>query len=359
MTLLFVQIFFIILSTVIGFYISNSFLPDRFIYGLIGAAMAFVGSVLLVFSEARMRKVSVRNLSAAVFGLIFGLFMSWVLTSAMKLIPMDVRLFSGIQIALTLIFCYLGMAISIRGKDEFNIVIPYVRLARQDQSDEVVLLDTSVIIDGRIADICATKFISGRLVVPKFVLRELQQIADSSDALKRNRGRRGLDILNKLQKNENINVKIEEEDFAEMTEVDAKIVKLAKMLNAKILTNDYNLNKVAQLQGVVVLNINELANALKPVVLPGEIMEVKIVKEGKEANQGVAYLEDGTMIVVDNTRNLIGHTVAAVVTSVLQTSAGRMIFAKLGASNGYHPGRPPNGRAGLPGRQAGRPPLRR
>ncbi|MCX5715720.1 MAG: PIN domain-containing protein [Candidatus Omnitrophica bacterium] len=343
MTLLFVQVFFVILSTVVGFYISHSFITPSFVYDLLGGAMGFIGGMLLVFSEARMRKVSIRNLSAAVFGLIFGLFMSWVLTSAMKLIPMDPRLFSGIQIALTLIFCYLGMVISIRGKDEFNIVIPYVRLSRQDQSDAVIVLDTSVIIDGRIADICTTKFIDGKLVVPKFVLRELQQIADSSDGLKRNRGRRGLDILNKLQKNEDINVKIEEEDFPDIADVDAKIVKLAKVLSAKILTNDYNLNKVAQLQGVVVLNINELANALKPVVLPGEIMEVKIVKEGKEQNQGVAYLEDGTMIIVDNTRNLIGQTVNAVVTSVLQTSAGRMIFAKLGGggNNGYQVSRRP------------------
>lgn len=329
MTLLFVQIFFIILSTVVGFFISHSFIMSDLKHGAAGAMAGLLASIILITFERRMRKVSIRNLSAAVFGLIFGLFMSWLLSSAIKLIPMDSRLFSSIQIVLTLIFCYLGMVISIRGKDEFNLVIPYVKFTRQDQRDEIMLLDTSVIIDGRIADICSTKFIEGKLVIPRFVLKELQQIADSQDALKRNRGRRGLDILNKIQKSTNMDVRIEEEDFQDILDVDAKLVKLAKVLDAKILTNDYNLNKIAQLQGVTVLNINELANALKPVVLPGEVMEVRIIKEGKEFNQGVAYLEDGTMVVVDNTKHLIGQTVNAVVTSVLQTSAGRMIFAKL------------------------------
>ncbi|MDD5449463.1 MAG: PIN domain-containing protein [Candidatus Omnitrophica bacterium] len=338
MTLLFIRIFFIILSTVIGFFTGISFISPEMKWGIIGGMTGFFASVVLITFESWMRKVSVRNLSAAVFGLIFGLFMSWVLTSAIKLVPMDPRAFSTIQIILTLIFCYLGMVIAIRGKDEFNLVIPYVKFTRQDQRDEIILLDTSVIIDGRIADICSTKFIEGRIVIPRFVLKELQQIADSPDALKRNRGRRGLDILNRIQKDTTMDVKIEEEDFPDIPDVDAKLVKLAQLLGAKVLTNDYNLNKIAQLQSVTVLNINELANALKPVVLPGELLEVRIVKEGKEFNQGVAYLEDGTMIVVDNTRNLIGQTVRAVATSVLQTSAGRMIFAKL-ESGDYHSGR--------------------
>jgi uncharacterized protein YacL len=328
MTLLFIRIFFIILSTVVGFFTITSLVSPDLQWGLLGGMAGCVASIILIVFESWMRKVSVRNLSAAVFGLIFGLFMSWVLTGAVKLVPMDPRLFSAIQITLTLIFCYLGMVIAIRGKDEFNLVIPYVKLTRQDQKDEIVLLDTSVIIDGRIADICSTKFIEGRIVIPRFVLKELQQIADSSDTLKRNRGRRGLDILNKMQKNSNIDIKIEEEDYPAIADVDAKLVKLAKVLGARILTNDYNLNKIAQLQDVTVLNINELANALKPVVLPGELLEVRIIKEGKEFNQGVAYLEDGTMVVVDNTRHLIGQHMKALVTSVLQTSAGRMIFAK-------------------------------
>jgi len=216
-----------------------------------------------------------------------------------------------------------------RGKDEFNLIIPYVKFVRQDKHDEIVILDTSVIIDGRIADIFQTHFIEGRIVIPRFVLKELQQIADSQDALKRNRGRRGLDVLNKIQKNTALDVKIQEEDFPEVKEVDAKLVKLAKLLGAKIFTNDFNLNKVAEFQGVSVLNINELANSLRPVVLPGETMEVRITKEGKEYNQGVAYLDDGTMVVVDNSKHIIGQVTKVVVTSVLQTSAGRMIFAKL------------------------------
>lgn len=341
MTLIFIRIFFVILSAVVGYFTAISFISLDLKWGFAGAAAGFGISGVLIIIESWMRKVSVRNLSAAVFGLIFGLFMSWVLTSTIKLIPMDPRVFSTIQIVLTLIFCYLGMIISIRGKDEFNLVIPYVKFSRQNQKDEIMVLDTSVIIDGRIADIIATKFIEGKVIIPRFVLKELQQIADSSDALKRNRGRRGLDILQKIQKNPNMDVRIEDEDFPDISDVDAKLVKLAKVLGAKVLTNDYNLNKIAQLQDVAVLNINELANALKAVVLPGEVLDIKIIKEGKEFNQGVAYLEDGTMIVVDNTRQLIGQNVRAVVTSVLQTSAGRMIFAKLEGS-GYHQNRRPH-----------------
>jgi len=339
MTLLFIRIFFIVLSTAVGYFLGNSFIIQEPRYGLIGALIGLGVAIFLILLEGSMRKISVRNLSAAVFGLIFGLFMSWVLTSAIKLIPMDPRMFSTIQIVLTLIFCYLGMVISIRGKDEFNLIIPYVKFTRQDQRDEIILLDTSIIIDGRIVDICSTKFIEGRLVIPRFVLRELQQISDSADSLKRNRGRRGLDVLNRLQKSPNLDVKIEEENFPAIADVDAKLVKLAKVLGAKILTNDYNLNKVAEIQDVTVLNINNLANALKPVVLPSEVLEVKIIKEGKEFNQGVAYLDDGTMIVVDNSRHLIGQTVKALVTSVLQTSAGRMIFAKLENPNYHHSSR--------------------
>jgi uncharacterized protein YacL len=237
---------------------------------------------------------------------------------------------------LTLIFIYFGMLIAIRGRDEFSLVIPYVKLSRQDTKEEIILLDTSVIIDARIADICKTKFIEGKLIIPRFVLKELQQIADSADSLKRNRGRRGLDVLNKIQKNPNINIKIHEQDYPEIKEVDTKLVKMAKVLEAKVLTNDYNLNKIAELQGVTVLNINELANALKPVVLPGENLTIRILKEGKEASQGVGYLDDGTMVVVDNSRYLIGKTVNVVVSSVLQTSAGKMIFAEMHHNNRKH-----------------------
>jgi uncharacterized protein YacL len=329
MTLLFIRVFFVVVSSIVGYYVGALIGDLRWEWAVAGTLMGFIGSALIIALEVFMRKFSIRNLSAAVFGLIFGFFMAWILTSVIKLIPMDINIFSSIQIILILIFCYLGMVIAMRGKDEFNIIIPYVKFDRQDKKDEVILLDTSVIIDGRIVDICQTRFIEGRLVIPRFVLKELQQIADSEDALKRNRGRRGLDILNKIQKNSNFDVMIHEEDFQDTRDVDAKLVKLAKMLDAKIFTNDFNLNKIAELQGIAVLNINELANALKPVVLPGESLEVRISKEGKEYNQGVGYLDDGTMVVVDNTKHMIGQAVTATVTSVLQTSAGRMIFAKL------------------------------
>ncbi|MBI3333492.1 MAG: hypothetical protein HYZ93_05325, partial [Candidatus Omnitrophica bacterium] len=183
---------------------------------------------------------------------------------------------------IVVVLCYFGMAVALRGRDDFNIIVPYVKFTRQDQREEIVVLDTSVVIDGRIADICQTRFIEGRFVTPRFVLKELQQIADSQDPIKRNRGRRGLDVLGRMQKIPYLDVKIHEEDFPDTKEVDAKLVKLAKLLSAKILTNDFNLNKVAELQGVRVLNINELANALKPVVLPGELLEIRVIKEGKE-----------------------------------------------------------------------------
>lgn len=329
MTIIFLRMFFIFLSSVAGYYIGMLLGDFNIAWGLGGALAGFFAAALVILVEMAMKRFSIRNLSAAVFGLLFGFFMAWVLTGVIKLIPMSIQMFSSIQIILILVFCYLGMIIAMRGKDEFNLIIPYVKFVRQDRRDDIILLDTSVIIDGRIADIFQTRFIEGRIVIPRFVLKELQQIADSQDALKRNRGRRGLDVLNKIQKNTTLDVRIQEEDFPEIREVDAKLVKLAKLLGAKVFTNDFNLNKVAELQSVPVLNINELANSLRPVVLPGEPMDVRVSKEGKEYNQGVAYLDDGTMVVIDNSRHLIGQAVKVIVTSVLQTSAGRMIFAKL------------------------------
>lgn len=327
MSVIAVRLFFAILSTIVGYYVGSLIGGFNLEAAMAGAGVGFFGSLLVILLEIRLRRFSIRNLSAAVFGLIFGFFMAWILTLVVKLIPMDEKLYSAINIIFILIFCYLGMIMAMRGKDEFNLIIPYVRFTREDQSDEIIILDTSVIIDGRIVDIAQTHFIEGRFLVPRFVLRELQQVADSQDSLKRNRGRRGLDVLNRLQKSPNISVKIHEEDFPDTKDVDAKIVKLGQLLNAKVFTNDFNLNKIAELQGISVLNINDLANALKPVVLSGEEMTVKITREGKEYNQGVAYLDDGTMVVVDNARRMIGQTINAVVTSVLQTSAGRMIFA--------------------------------
>ncbi|MFH1061534.1 MAG: PIN domain-containing protein [Candidatus Omnitrophota bacterium] len=329
MTIFFVRAIFCLISMLIGYQIGSLLGGVDSNTALIGLGVGFSVSFVIIIVERGLRRISVRGLSSAVFGLIFGLLAAKLLSEAVMLLPVDEATARTTRVVFTLILCYLGMVVAIRGRDEFNLIIPYVKFTRHDQVQQNILLDTSVIIDGRIIDLCQTRFIEGRLVIPRFVLKELQQIADSSDALKRNRGRRGLDILNKIQKLDRIVVKIHDEDFPEITEVDAKLVKMAKVLDGKIFTNDYNLNKVAELEGVVVLNINDLSNALKAIVLPGELLEVKIVKEGKEFNQGVAYLDDGTMVVVEEARKLLGQTLNVAVTSVLQTSAGRMIFGKI------------------------------
>ncbi|MDD4899490.1 MAG: TRAM domain-containing protein [Candidatus Omnitrophica bacterium] len=324
MNLLLLRILFIVFSAIVGYQTAGQ--KEYFFGAFVGAAIA----VVIIFLEVGMRKVSVRGLSSAVFGLILGLIMSKLVSEAFATTQISPSSFALIKIILTLIFCYLGMSIGLRGKDEFNLIIPYVRMRRQDQTEEIVLLDTSVIIDGRIIDIMKTKFLEGKIVVPRFVLKELQQIADSTDPIKRQRGRRGLEILHAIQKEAGQQgITLHEEELPEVAEVDAKLVKLGKLLNAKVLTVDFNLNRVASLQGVKILNINELANALKPVVFPGEEMQIKLLKEGKEHNQAVGYLDDGTMVVVEDARRLLGQEVKVTVTSVLQTQAGRMIFTKL------------------------------
>lgn len=323
MTLLFIRILFIVAAVLLGYQTGGP--ASGWIKMLVGG---FAG-VLIILFEVGMRRVSVRGLSSAVFGLLLGLVMSRIVYEAIILFgPLQENL-KIIRAIMTFIFCYLGMIIAIRGKDEFNIIIPYVRLSRQDESESMIVIDTSVIIDGRITDICKTKFLEGKLIVPRFVLKELQQIADSSDPIKRQRGRRGLEVLNTIQKDLGVHLTIHEEDFPDVPEVDAKLVKLAKLLGAMVLTVDFNLNRVATIQNVRVLNINELANALKPVVFPGETMEIKLIKEGKEHNQAIGYLEDGTMVVVEEGRKFIGQTMKVAVTSVLQTQAGRMIFTKM------------------------------
>ncbi|MBI4227900.1 MAG: hypothetical protein HY600_06505 [Candidatus Omnitrophica bacterium] len=334
MNLLIVRVFFALICMVIGRQFGLS--VDDPAAGTWGALIGLGGALLLIGLEFFLKNVSSRGLSAAVFGLLFGLILAHLISNALSIVPLSDQVLAAVRTAVLAVFCYLGMVIAMRGRDEFNLIIPYVKLARQDEREDMVLLDTSVIIDGRIADICQTRFIEGRFIVPRFVLKELQQVADSQDPIKRNRGRRGLDVLGRLQKTPHVEAKIHEEDFPELHDVDAKLVKLAKILSAKILTNDYNLNKVAELQGVRVLNLNELANALKPVVLPGEVLDVRVVKEGKEYNQGVAYLDDGTMVVEENGRPVIGQPTRVVVSSVLQTAAGRMIFARL-EGNGQRP----------------------
>ena len=323
MNLLLVRILFVIGSVIIGYYQA----PET--AGILGACIGAVAGGVIIIAEIGMRKTSVKGLSSTVFGLILGLIMAKLVGDAFSIAPLSQDSLLRIKLILTLVFCYLGMLIGLRGKDEFNIIIPYVRLRRQDQPEDITLLDTSVIIDGRILDICKTKFLTGKIIIPKFVLKELQQIADSTDPIKRQRGRRGLEMLHSIQKEAGLDISLHDEDFPETPEVDAKLVKLAKLLEAKILTVDFNLNRVATIQGIRVLNINELANAFKPVVFPGEVMQIKLIKDGKEHNQAVGYLDDGTMVVVEEARRLIGQEVKVIVTSVLQTQAGRMIFTKM------------------------------
>lgn len=325
MNLLLLRILFLFISGIIGYL---TFEPAG--SAILGGFLGLVVAIVIIVSEMGMRKVSVRGLSSVVFGLVLGLIMVKFVTDAISsLASIPKPVMDNLRLILAMIFCYLGMVIGLRGKDEFSIIIPYVRMRRQDQPEGMSILDTSMIIDGRIIDIYKTKFIDGKLILPRFVLKELQQIADSTDPMKRQRGRRGLEILHAMQKEYAQALSLHEEEFPETKEVDAKLVKLAKLLEAKILTVDFNLNRVATLQGVVVLNINELANALKPVVFPGEQMQVKLIKEGKEHNQAVGYLEDGTMVVVEEGRRILGQEVKVVVTSVLQTQAGRMIFTKI------------------------------
>ena len=330
MTFGFIRALFILISTVVGYQLGSAYGGPGSSWALAGIGIGAGLAVVIVLIELGMGRLSLRGLSAAVFGLLLALAFSRFVTGAIDLIPnIDQSFASSLKLVIVLILAYFGMIFAMRGRDEFNLIIPYVKFDRQDQKDAVLILDTSVIIDGRIHDLCHTKFLEGRLVIPGFVLKELQQVADSSDPLKRNRGRRGLDILNKLKKLQHVGVLIHEEDFPGTSAVDEKLIKLAKLLSAKVVTNDFNLNKVAELQNVTILNINELAQALRPILLPGEIMDVRLVKEGKEKDQAIGYLDDGTMVVVDGARRLIGQNASVAVTSVLQTAAGRMIFGRL------------------------------
>lgn len=329
MSIKLIRVFFFVLSIVCGYYIGQILTSFSEQGAVLGAGVGAAGALVLMFLEYNLKNVSLRNLSAAAFGLIFGIFMSWLTTLIVRLVPMDDLVYSVFQIISTLVFCYLGMVLALKGKDEFHVIIPYVRFSREDQRDQLYLLDTSVIIDGRILGICETGFLDGKLVVPRFILQELQQIADSADDMKRTRGRRGLDILNRIKKVPGMKMIIHEEDLPDVKEVDAKLVRLARVLDCSILTNDFNLNKVAKIEEVKVMNINDLSNALRPVVFPGERINIFVKKEGKERNQGIAFMDDGTMVVIDNAKRYINKNVNVSITSVLQTSAGRMIFAAL------------------------------
>jgi uncharacterized protein YacL len=317
-----------ILSLFLGHSVVDFFFPNLHtpLSGLaLGAALGCL-VLLLYFLCCR---IQLSDVLGALGGLLLGLVVAHLFTWAMSPLPWSGGSKNFVQVLLNLVFGLLGVLLAAHYSREWSMA-KFIGLFKEKPTGEIYkILDTSVIIDGRIADVSETGFLDGIFIIPQFILKELQHIADSPDPLKRNRGRRGLDILNKIQKKLPLEVRIHDLDFPEIREVDAKLIALAKVIAAKIVTNDFNLNKVAELQGVAVLNVNELANALKPVVLPGEDMKVYILKEGKEYNQGVAYLDDGTMVVVDNGRRLIGHNAEVCVTSVLQTTAGRMIFTKL------------------------------
>ena len=297
----------------------------------ISLALGFLLGLVFVLFEARLEKVNLKRLIGAAVGSILGILGAWMVSLLLEgSLAVRGNTVAFIQICLLMLMGYVGLILGANKGDLLNLSALGGLFGGERASRRAFkILDTSVIIDGRIADVAETGFLDGMLVIPHFVLRELQLVADSSDALKRNRGRRGLEILQRLQKSGgNAQIQFVEDDFPHVREVDLKLIELAKQYEARIVTNDFNLNKVAQLQGVGVLNINELANSLKPVVLPGEIMRVFILKEGKEYNQGVAYLDDGTMVVVDNARRMISKNVDIQVTSVLQTTAGKMIFGK-------------------------------
>jgi uncharacterized protein YacL len=320
--------------TLLAFY-SRPFGLDAaqsFVFGLLG------GFCIIIF-ELRLRTVSLKRLIGAAIGSVLGIVGAFLM-SAVLASSIQTSIVSFLQLAVLLLMTYVGLVVGAAKGDMLNLgAMGGLFGSEKGPRKPYKILDTSVIIDGRIADVVDTGFMDGVLVVPQFVLWELQLVADSADALKRNRGRRGLDILQRMQKMANIDVQITEADYPKIKEVDLKLIQLARDMDAKIVTNDFNLNKLAQLQGVPVLNINELANSLKPVVLPGEVMKVFILKEGKEYNQGVAYLDDGTMVVVDNARRQISKTVEVSVTSVLQTTAGKMIFGRYDERN--QPAAPP------------------
>ncbi|MFB0566473.1 MAG: PIN/TRAM domain-containing protein [Candidatus Aminicenantaceae bacterium] len=313
---------FVTLITLTGY-----FFPPFSLSSYVGAALAFLLSIVIIYLETRIRKAQFKVIWGAAIGVFVGVLMGWCLGSIYQTITQGEST-RFIKIFFLIVMPYIGFLVGTR-KSEWLDPAHFSRLFKgQNLGRSNKILDTSAIIDGRIADICDTAFVEGALITPQFVLKELQLIADSSDGLKRQRGRRGLEVLDHLQKSSQVSVVISDLDFSDAKDVDSKIIELAKQLDAKIITNDFNLNKVAQLQGIPVLNINELANALKPVVLPGETMKVFILKEGKEKDQGVAYLDDGTMVVVDNSRKMIGQNINVTVTSVLQTTVGKMIFGR-------------------------------
>ena len=328
-SLTFIRLLFIIMCALVAY----SFGGDNAIFGgenslayLLGGGIIGVSVVLF---EVIARRVYLKGLSSGVFGIVLGLILGRLFNFFLVIFKLPEDITVAFSAFIYLICMYIGLTLGLKGKEEFNLIIPYVRFRRQEFKEDNIVVDTSSIIDGRILDIVKTGFLEAKFIIPRAVLNELQALADSSDYLKRQKGKRGIEILHSLKKEPPIEVVIHEEEIEDNVDVDEKIVKFAKILDSKILTTDYNLNRIAQLQGVKVLNINDLVNALKTILLPGERFSLKLIKEGKEHNQAVGYLEDGTMVVVENAKWLIGKTVNVIVTSVLQSPSGRIIFTKL------------------------------
>jgi len=323
-----IRLFFLSLC-VLGGYAVSQVQPQMIETGLRGAVIGFGFGGLLIAIDEMVKGFSLRAFSAATFGLILGTLIAWLVDRSQLFVYVDERPTRWlIRLSLFVGFSYIGMVLAMRGnKEDFSLIIPFVRFTRQKSPEKLLLLDTSVIVDGRIADLIESNFLEGIIVVPRFVLRELQKIADSNDPIKRARGQRGLEMLGRIQRNKRIEVKVHEGDIPGEDQVDAKLVQLARVLDAKLFTNDYNLGKIAELQSVAYVNLNELAQALKTVILPGEFFSLRIVREGKDKGQGIGYLSDGTMVVVNQAANLVGQQIKVQVISLLQTGAGVMVFA--------------------------------
>jgi uncharacterized protein YacL len=329
-----VRALFVVLAVVLAVYISRGWHPApdtqllRSVYDYLAILIGMGASVPLVVLDILFQKKSLAVVLAVCLGLIAGTLLELLVRHVVRLTELTDLVAPSVELGILLFLCYVATTIILQTREDFHIVVPYVRFQPQNTEPTPFVLDTSVIIDGRIADIAETGVIDNPLVVPRFVLNELQGIADSADRLKRNRGRRGLDVLGRLQKSSHVSVQIRDFLTDAHESVDTKLVTTAKGIKGRVVTNDFNLNKIAQLQGVGVININDLAQALRPVMLPGEEMEVKIIRPGEEPGQGVGFLDDGTMVVVEQGREFIGQKTVVVVNNVYQTSAGRMIFAK-------------------------------
>ncbi len=303
--------------------------------GFLGMVIGFGFGGLLIAVDEMLKGFSLRAFSATTFGLFLGWLVALLIEHSGLFAHAEDNVQWIIRLCLFLAFGYIGMVLAMRSnKEDFSLIIPYVRFSPQNKPDNLLLLDTSVIIDGRIADLIEAKFIEGLVVVPRFVLLELQQIADSTDEVKRARGRRGFEMLNRLQRNTKIEVRIHDGDFPEEKGVDAKLVRLARGLNAKLFTNDFNLAKVAELQSVTCVNLNEIGHLMKSALMADEIVQIKIVREGRDKGQGIGYLPDGTMIVINNGQSHVGQTVSATVLSTVQTGAGVLVFAEIKTESG-------------------------